>query len=172
MGLSLPGAALMTIIGGFLLGQWVGTGAVVIGATLGASVLFVSARSASQDLLAKKMGPWAKKMQAGFQKNAFSYLLTLRLIPLFPFVIINLVAALLQLPFRIFFWGTFLGIIPGSFVYTSLGVALQDLIQSPNFSADLIMKPSILLALTGLGLLSLLPLLYQKYGQKKGQKKK
>jgi uncharacterized membrane protein YdjX (TVP38/TMEM64 family) len=160
--LSIPGATFMTLIGGFLLGQWIGSLAVVVSATLGATILFLSAKMASTDLLSKKAGPWTKKMQKGFQENALSYLLTLRLIPIFPFVAINIAAAFFQIPLRTFFFGTFFGIIPGSFVYISIGVALREVIQKPDFTVDVILDPKILLAFTGLGILSLLPVVYKK----------
>ena len=161
--LSIPGASIMTISSGFFFGQAVGAVLAVISATLGATLFFLSTRLASEDILQKKAGPWMKKMQAGFQENAFSYLLTLRLIPLFPFVAINLVTSLLQIPLRTFFFGTLLGIIPGSFVYASMGVALREVIQQPGLSPNLILDPHILIALGGLGLLSLLPIAYKKY---------
>lgn len=161
--LSLPLATFMTLTGGFLFGQWVGTGLVVVSATAGASILFLSAKLASKDLLTQKAGSFVLKMQRGFQENAMSYLLTLRLIPLFPFAAINLVAAILQIPFRVFFFGTLFGIIPGSFVYVSLGVALREVISQPDFSAHLILNPKILVALTGLGVLALLPVIYRRW---------
>lgn len=158
---SLPIAAFMTILGGFLFGQIVGTCAVIISATAGATILFISAKMASKDFLAKKAGPWIKKMQKGFQENALSYLLTLRLIPIFPFVAVNLVAALLQIPLRTFILATFFGTIPGSFVYVSIGNALKAVLQTTAFSPKIVLEPRILLALTGLGILSLLPVLYK-----------
>lgn len=161
VGISIPGATFMTLIGGFLFGQWIGTCYAVFSATIGATLLFLSTRMASVDLLEKKAGSWAKKMQQGFQENAFSYLLTLRLIPIFPFVAVNLVAAFAQISLRTFFLGTLFGIIPGSFVYVSMGVALHEVIQKPNFSPNIVLNPKILMALVGLGLLSLLPVLYK-----------
>ena len=164
--LSLPVATFMTITAGILFGQILGTSCVVISATIGATLLFISTKMASSGLMQKKAGPWIKKMQAGFKENALSYLLTLRLIPLFPFFAINIVAALLQIPLRTFFFGTLFGIIPGSFVYVSIGVALQDVIKQPNFSAySIAVQPKILIALTGLGILSLLPVLYKRFHQ-------
>lgn len=160
--LSLPGAAIMTIISGLLFNQIIGTLIAVLSSTIGASILFVSAKMASGNLV-KKVGTWMEKMQKGFSENAFSYMLTLRLIPLFPFVIVNLVAALLQIPFRIFFTATIIGIIPGSFIYASMGVALREVINEPNFTLDLMLKPKVLIALTGLGILSLLPILFKKF---------
>lgn len=158
--LSIPGATFMTLLGGVLLGQWVGTGAVVVSATLGAMILFLSVRLAA-DAALERAGPWLQTMRRGFQENALSYLLTLRLVPLFPFVAVNLVAAILKIPLRTFLVGTFFGIMPGSFVYVSLGVALREAIQQP-LTPELVVNPKILLALTGLGLLSLIPVVYKK----------
>lgn len=160
--LSLPAATFMTLAGGFLFGQWIGVSVVVTSATVGACFLFLSARMASSDLLSKKAEGFATKMQKGFQENAFSYLLTLRLIPLFPFVAVNLAAALFQIPLKTFVLGTFFGIIPGSFVYVSMGVALREVIRKPDFSSILVLDPKILLAFIGLGILSLLPVLYRR----------
>lgn len=166
--LSIPAATFMTMTGGFLFGQIGGTAAVVFSATLGASILFLSARLASQDLLLKKAGHRIKKMQKGFQENAFSYLLTLRLIPLFPFVLVNLAAAIFQIPLKTFIAATLLGIIPGTFVYVSMGVALKEVL-STGLTPDLIVDPKIIGALVGLGILSLVPVLY-KYFHKKRSK--
>lgn len=160
---SIPGASFMTITGGLLFGQWIGTLASVVSATIGASILFLSARMASSDLLAKKSGSWINKMKDGFKENAFTYLLTLRLIPIFPFAVINVAAAIFQISLRTFFFATLIGIIPGSFVYTSMGVALREVIAQPDFSSGLILNPKVLFALAGLGLLALLPVLYKKF---------
>lgn len=161
--LSIPVATVITLAGGILFGQWIGTMAVVICATLGATLLFMSAKMASREWITKKAGVWVNKMKEGFQENAFFYLLTLRLIPLFPFFAINIVAAFFQIPLRSFFWGTLLGIIPGSFVYVSIGVAVKELIQKPNFTLHVILEPKILLAFIGLGILSLLPVVYKYF---------
>ena len=164
--LSLPVASFMTIASGLLFGQWIGTVATVIFATLGASVLFLSAKMASKELLEKKSGSFAKKMQRGFKENAFFYLMTLRLIPLFPFFAVNIASALFQIPFRTFFWGTLIGIIPGSFIYVAMGVALREVIHQQTITVNTLLSPTLLLALVGLGILSLLPVLY-KYFKKK-----
>ncbi len=163
--LSIPGATIMTIASGFFFGQIIGTMISVASASLGASILFISAKMASSNL-AQRAGPWLKKMEKGFNENAFNYLLTLRLVPLFPFVAINLVAAILQIPLRIFFLATLIGIIPGSFIYAGIGVALKEVINEPNFTLNLMFKPKVLMALTGLGILSLLPILFKKYQKK------
>lgn len=159
--LSIPAATFMTVTSGFLFGQMVGTTIVVLSATIGATFLFLSARYASSNLLDNKEN-FVTKMQKGFQESALSYLLTLRLVPLFPFVIVNLAAAFFQIPAKTFIIGTLIGIIPGSFVYSSIGVALQTVVGTEKLSPNLILDPQILLAFIGLGILSLLPILYKK----------
>lgn len=162
VGLSFPGATFMTLLGGFLFGRIWGTGLVVASASIGATIFFVSAKAASQDLLTRKAGPWVNKMKAGFEKDGFYYLLTLRLVPLFPFVAINLVAAVLQIPLRTFIAATFIGIIPGSFIFVSIGDALKDVILTTGLSPKVVLEPKILFALIGLGVLSLLPVFYKR----------
>lgn len=162
VGLSIPGATIMTLCGGYLFGQMIGTGLVVVSATIGASIIFVSAKMASRDLLLKRAEPWVKKVKKGFQEDAFYYLLTLRLIPIFPFVAINIIAALFQIPLRQFIVATFFGIIPGSFVYVSIGDALKEVIATPNLTPEIAIHPKVLLALVGLSILSLSPILYKR----------
>ena len=161
VGLSIPGATFMTLVGGFLFGQWVGTALVVISATIGATLLFISTKLASEDFLSRKAGPWVDKMKAGLQEDALYYLLTLRLVPIFPFVAINLAAAIFQIPLRTFIVGTFIGIIPGSFIYVSLGDTLKDVILTTT--PRIILEPKLIIALVGLGILSLLPVLYKRF---------
>jgi uncharacterized membrane protein YdjX (TVP38/TMEM64 family) len=166
VGLSIPGATFMTLVGGLLFGQLVGTCCVVMSATIGATILFISAKLASQDILWQKAGPWVEKMKRGFQEDAFFYLLTVRLIPIFPFVAINLVAAVLQVPLKTFMITTFIGIIPGTFIYVSIGDALKDVLLSPVFTSKIVLEPKLLLALGGLGILSLLPVFYKRFGKR------
>jgi uncharacterized membrane protein YdjX (TVP38/TMEM64 family) len=170
VGLSLPVATFMSLVGGLLFGQFLGTVTVVISATLGATVLFLAMRSASESFVEQKAGPWLQKMKKGFQEHGFYYLMTLRLIPFFPFVTVNLAAAFLQIPLRTFFWGTLIGIIPGSFVYVSIGNGLKDVIQEPNFSPKIILAPRIIIGFIGLGILSLLPVFYKSYLKKRSKK--
>ena len=162
---SIPGATFMTVTGGLLFGQSAGTLINVISATFGATIFFLSARIASKDLI-KKAGNWVKKMQNGFHENEFSYLLTLRLVPLFPFVAVNLVSAVVNISIKTFVTATFIGIIPGTFVYTSIGVALKNLMGKDEIDFKIIIEPSIILALFGLGLISLTPALYKRIKNK------
>jgi len=161
---SLPGGAILTIAGGFLFGTVVGTVYVVIGATIGATGLFLAARTALGEPLRARAGPSVKRMEKGFQDNALSYLLVLRLVPLFPFWLVNLVPAFLGVPLRTYVIGTAIGIIPGSFVYASVGNGLGAVFDAGK-TPDLliIFQPDILIPIIGLAVLSLIPIIYKKF---------
>jgi uncharacterized membrane protein YdjX (TVP38/TMEM64 family) len=162
--LSVPGGALLTIAAGFLFGCWLATSVVVVGATLGAALLFLAARSALGEFLRERAGPWLVRMEAGFRANAFSYLLVLRLVPLFPFFIVNLVPAFLGVPLRTYVMATLIGIIPGTFVFASVGAGLGSVFDAGgSFSPSGILTPQVLVALIGLALLALVPVVYQRY---------
>ncbi len=161
--LSVPGGAILTVFGGFLFGIWWGTAYAVIGATLGAVAIFLAARTALGDPLRRRAGPAVRRMEAGFREHALSYLLVLRLIPVFPFWLVNLVPAFLGVPLRTYLVGTFLGIIPGTFVYASVGNGLGRLMaagERPDLGV--VFEPEILTPLVGLAVLALLPVVYKK----------
>lgn len=159
---SLPGGAIMTITGGFLFGNMFGTAWVVLSATLGATVLFIIAKTSLGNPLRKKAGPWLKTMEKGFRKNALNYLLVLRLIPLFPFFVVNLVPAFLGVRLRTYVIGTLMGIVPGSFVFTTVGAGLGSIFdKNEAFTLTGMLTPEIFAALAGLSLLSLLPVAYK-----------
>jgi uncharacterized membrane protein YdjX (TVP38/TMEM64 family) len=160
--ISLPGAIWLTILGGFLFGTVGGGFAVVIGATLGAVVIFLAARYAFADYFHSKVGGAIQRMEDGFRKNAFSYLLVLRLVPLFPFWLVNLVPAFLGVSLPVYAISTLLGIIPGTFVYASIGNGLGHIIDeggTPDLS--LIWSPEVLFPLLGLAALSAIPPAYR-----------
>jgi uncharacterized membrane protein YdjX (TVP38/TMEM64 family) len=166
---SLPGGALMTITGGFLFGSAWGTVLVVISATIGATILFIIAKSALGDPLRAKAGPWMQRMESGFRENALNYLLVLRLIPLFPFFVVNLVPAFLGVSLRIYVLGTLVGIIPGSFVYATVGAGLGSIFDSgEEFSLKGILTPEIVTALVGLAILAIVPVIYKKFRARGG----
>lgn len=130
--LSLPGGLVMTLSGGLLFG-WLATAiATVFGATIGATVLFLIAKSSFGEALAAKAGPWLAKLRAGFQENALNYLLFLRLVPAFPFFVVNLAPAFLGVPLRTYVLGTFFGIIPGTTAFSVLGAGLGSAVESQN----------------------------------------
>jgi uncharacterized membrane protein YdjX (TVP38/TMEM64 family) len=132
--LSLPGALIMTLAGGLLFGWQLGAPAAVIGATAGATMLFLIARSSFGEALAQRAGSVVQKLRAGFQENAFSYMLFLRLVPVFPFVMVNLAAAVLGVPLRTYVIGTLIGILPGTAAYSVAGSGLGSVIEAQNAS--------------------------------------
>jgi uncharacterized membrane protein YdjX (TVP38/TMEM64 family) len=161
--LSLPGGTVLSITGGFLFGAVWGTVHIVLSATLGATLLFLIAKTSLGDPLRATAGPWLQKMQAGFQENALSYLLMLRLVPLFPFFVVNLVPAFLGVTLSTYILGTFFGIIPGAFIYASVGAGLGSLFEAGGeFSPKDILTPQIFMALIGLAVLALIPVVYKK----------
>jgi len=160
-GLSLPGAVILTLAGGFLFGSVLGTLFVNLGATTGATLAFLAARYMLRDWVEQKFGKWLKPLQQGFAKNAFSYLMTLRLIPLFPFFVVNLVSGLTRMNVSSYVAATALGIIPGSFVYAYAGRQLGTI-----NSLKEIASPNVIAAFVLLGLLALAPTIYKKFKTK------
>ncbi len=156
-GLSLPGAVILTLAGGFLFGSLFGTIFVNLGATAGATLAFLAARYMLRDWVEQKFGKWLEPLQQGFARNAFSYLMTLRLIPLFPFFVVNLVSGLTRMSVGNYVAATALGIIPGSFVYAYAGRQLGTI-----NSLKEIASPNVIAAFVLLGLLALVPTLYKK----------
>ncbi len=165
--LSLPGATILTLTGGFLFGTVLGTLYNVLGATIGATLVFLVARSAFGEVLQQRAGPFLKKVEEGFRQDAVSYLLVLRLVPLFPFWLVNLVPALFGMSLGAYVACTFFGILPGAVVYTSVGGGLGEFLdrgEKPNL--HLVFQPHILLPLIGLGLLALVPVAYKHWKKK------
>ena len=165
---SLPGGAVMSIAAGFLFGTLIAMGTVIVAATLGATILFIIAKTALGDPLRAKAGPWMNKCAGGFQDNALSYLLFLRLIPLFPFFVVNLVPAFLGVRLSTYVIGTFFGIIPGAFVFCTVGAGIGGIFDSgADFTIKSVLTPQIITALAGLAVLALLPIAYKKWKAKK-----
>ena len=161
---SVPGAVWLTIIAGFLFGTLEATFYVVMGATFGATVIFIIAKYSAGDYLCSKASGMVKKMEDGFNENAFSYLLVLRLVPLFPFWLVNLAPAIVGCPLRTYVVATFIGIIPGTFVYAMVGNGLGSVFEvggSPDLG--IIFSPQILGPIVGLSLLAMIPVAYKKY---------
>ena len=166
---SLPGAAWMTLGGGFVFGTVFGTLYVVGAATLGAVGIFLIARYALVDFFRSKMAGAGERMEAGFRENALSYLLFLRLVPVFPFWLVNLLPAFLGVPVRTYIIGTFVGIIPGSAVFCSVGNGLGAVFDAGDTpDLGIIFQPEILGPIVGLALLSLVPIVYKRVKTSKG----
>src|SRR5258708_9354122 len=167
---AVGGGATLTMSGGLLLGTIVGTLATLVGATLGAIGVFLAARTAFGGLLRAKAGSALQRMEEGFRRDAFSYLLVLRLVPLFPFFLVNLVPAFLGVPLRTYVVATFIGIIPATFVFASVGNGLGAVLDAgdqPNI-AGLLLNRSILLPILGLAGLALIPAVYRPVKDRQG----
>jgi uncharacterized membrane protein YdjX (TVP38/TMEM64 family) len=161
--LSLPQGALLTVAGGLLFGTGPGCALTVTGATVGASILLVVVRSAFAQTLDRHRHRIPQQVQARLASDGFSYLLALRLVPLFPFWVVNLAAAIAGIRLAIFVPATLLGIIPASFVLSSIGAGVGTILaegRTPDLSV--LFSVRILLPLIGLAVLSLLPVLFRR----------
>jgi len=169
--LSIPGAVFLTLMGGFLFAQPFSTLYVTLGAGLGASALFLVARlslgKSLEKAFKKKAGKKLKKMEKGFKNNAASYLLFLRFIPLFPFWLVNLAPAFLGVRFSTYVWTTFVGIIPGVFVYTQLGRGLGAGLEAKQLSFAAVFNVHMQIALVLFALFSLVPIGVKYWRRKK-----
>ena len=156
--LSLPLALVLTLTGGFLFGPVIGALLSVSSATLGSTVAFLACRTAFGDTLARRAGPTVNSLADGFRRDAFSYLFTLRILPIAPLLLINIAAGLARVRVGTFMTASFIGMLPGSFVYSFLGSGLGEVFErgdEPNLR--IITEPQIQLTLSGLAILALLP---------------
>lgn len=163
--LSIPGAVFMTLAGGFLFGTLVGGSATVVGATTGAIVIFLATRSALGRPLrarAEAGGGLLKRLIEGVEKDAFSYILTLRLVPAAPFWMVNVAAGLADAPLRSYALATLFGIMPATFVYASVGAGL-DSVFAAGAEPDLAsVFRDLAPPLAALGLLALSPVVWRR----------
>jgi uncharacterized membrane protein YdjX (TVP38/TMEM64 family) len=162
--LSLPGATILTLCAGAIFGSVSGTLVVNVGATLGATLAFLAARFLLRDWVEKKFGEKLQPFNEGFSKNAINYILFLRLVPLFPFFLVNLLSGLTKVKLPIYFFGTMIGILPGSFVYANAGSNLAQI----NSLSD-IASPGVLGAFALLGIFALIPSIYKRIKNKKAE---
>lgn len=184
--LSLPGGLVLTVTGGLLFGWLAGALAAIVGATTGATIIFLIARSSFGEPLAARAGPWLGKLRDGFNENALSYLLFLRLVPLFPFALINLAPAVLGVPLRTYVIGTAIGIIPATLAFSFAGSGLGSIVEAQNasYAACLAAQPAdpdaacpytidpsalvtkeLLIAFALLGVVALIPVAYKKWSK-------
>jgi len=162
--LSLPTGLLLSTLSGFLFGTWLGGLVNLVGATLGATLIFLAARTALGNLLRERAGPFLRKLEAGFREDELSYMLVLRLVPLFPFWLVNLAPAFLGVRLSTFVIGTLVGIIPAAWVFASVGTGLGAILDSggtPDGSA--LLEPRVLLSIIGLVVLALIPVVYKRF---------
>lgn len=160
---SLPVATLLSVLGGFLFGVEVGVPLVVVAATAGATLLFLIARSTLGVFLRERAGPWLARMETGIRKNELSYLLILRLVPVFPFFLVNIVPALLGVRLRNFVVATAVGIVPGVVVYVGIGAGAGTLIEEQGaLGLGVFLQPAVLLPVAGLTLLAFVPIVVRR----------
>jgi len=160
--LSLPGAAILSLAAGAVFGSIMGTVYANIAATLGATLAFLVTRYLLRDVVLRNFGSKLEGMNRELEERGFSYLLFLRLVPVFPFFLINLAAGLTRLPLRTFFFGTMFGIIPGGFVYVNAGASLATI-----DSLSGIASPRVLGSFALLGFFALIPVLYNRLKNRK-----
>jgi uncharacterized membrane protein YdjX (TVP38/TMEM64 family) len=183
VGLSLPGGAILTVVGGFLFGAVVGSAAAVLGALVGGTIIFLIARSAAGEFLTRRAGPFAARLAEGFRADAFNYLLFLRLVP-FPFWLVNLAPALFGVRVSTFVAATAIGILPATVTFAVFGAGLGSVIaaQEAQYDACLaaggagcrvefdpshVLTPTLLGALAALGVLALIPVFARRLWRRK-----
>lgn len=170
---SFPAASVLTIFGGFLFGWLAGGVMVIVSATIGSTLVFLATRSAFGDFLRSKVSGRAAALAEGFKKDAFSYLLVLRLAPVFPFFFINIASALFNIPLRSFIAATFLGIIPGTCAYAFLGQGVGSVIDAAKLvgaavSIRDLVTPQITLAFAVLACVAAMPIIIKKFRKSAG----
>jgi uncharacterized membrane protein YdjX (TVP38/TMEM64 family) len=177
---SIPGASLFTLSGGLLFGGWIGGAAAIVGATAGATLLFLAARSSFGAFLTQRAGSKIERLRQGFQKDAVSYLLFLRLVSVFPFWLVNLALAVTGVKLWTFVWTTFVGIMPATLAFALAGAGLGSIAdqKQKEFEAcvaaagasacslgvspqDLVTRET-LIAITALGLMALIPVVLRR----------
>ena len=174
--LSFPGALIMSIVGSFLFGWWLSAPATIAAATLGSVIVFQTVKSSFGADIAARAGPVARKLSDGFRNDAFNYLLFLRLVPVFPFFIVNAVAGLSNVKLATFMAATIIGIIPGTIAYSWLGTGLDSIIDAQtrgyqlcvaekgaancafDLNAQSLITPQIIMAFAALGFVALIPI--------------
>ncbi|MEC9343108.1 MAG: TVP38/TMEM64 family protein [Pseudomonadota bacterium] len=173
---SFPGASLLTLTAGFLFGGLLAGAVTVLAATLGAVVIFLIARSSFGDVLERRAGPFVARMLEGFRRDAFSYLLFLRLVPVFPFWVVNIVPGLVNMRLSSFVAATFLGIIPGTFAYAFIGAGLDSVIAAQeradpgcagrgtcSIDPSALVTREMMLAMVALAVISVLPVIIRRW---------
>ncbi|HEY5363316.1 MAG TPA: TVP38/TMEM64 family protein [Aestuariivirga sp.] len=179
--LSLPGAGLLSIVGGFIFGWALSVPVTIVAATIGAVIVFKIVQSSLGATMAQRAGPFLQKLERGFETNAFSYLLFLRLVPAFPFFAVNAVAGLTRMKLRTFALATLVGIIPGTFAFAIVGRGLGSVLDGARavhaaclaqdasaacpyaFSASDLVTQQLLWGFAALGVVSLIPVVMKKW---------
>jgi uncharacterized membrane protein YdjX (TVP38/TMEM64 family) len=187
--LSIPAALLLTIAGGILFGPIAGPLAAIAGSSGGATVVFLIAKTALGESLVRRAGPFAERFADGFKADAFSYLLFLRLVPIFPFWLVNLAPALFGIGAQTFILATVIGVAPAAFAYGFVGAGLDSVIAAQetafkeclstgaadcrlNFDLRDAVTPQLLVALAALGVVALIPVAVRRWRGRKFKSKR
>ena len=174
--LSLPGGLILTVTGGFLFGWIIAAPLTIIAATIGATMIFLIAKTSLGAGLRKRAGPFLNQLQAGFEENAISYLFFLRLVPIIPFWLANLAPAFFGVSTRLYVVTTILGIAPATFAFSFFGSGLGSVIEAQaaarqdcagtdcasSFDVTSLVTPELLASLSALGLVALIPVAVKK----------
>jgi uncharacterized membrane protein YdjX (TVP38/TMEM64 family) len=165
--LSLPAEVPMTLASGLLFGPWLGGLIGAVACTLGGAILFLVCRTAAGDVLRRYAGPRIARIEQEVRRDAFFYILTLRLIPVMPFGICTIALAFLEIPLGVFALATFLGILPLSFIYANIGAGLRTAFMShKHLNLHSFLELRLVLSLIALGLLALAPVVYRRLRQR------
>jgi uncharacterized membrane protein YdjX (TVP38/TMEM64 family) len=156
---SFPGASFLTIAGGYLFGAAFGTALALVSATIGATLIFLIARTSLGSLLADRAGPRMQRLRAGIQRDGFFYLLFLRLAPIFPFWLVNLAAALFGMRLPAYVLATAIGVLPGTFVFSYFGQGLRSALGSEGSPVTV----GLFVAFALLALMALIPVLVRRW---------
>ena len=164
---SFPAASILTLFAGFLFGWLLGGALVAVAATVGASLVFLAARSALGDFLSRRLGGRVSQMAKGFEKDAFGYLLVLRLAPIFPFWVVNIAPALFNVRLGVYALATFIGILPGTFAYAYLGHGLDSVLSAAaqagrDVTLGDLVTPQLSIAFAALAVVAAIPLVIKK----------
>jgi len=160
---SLPAALVMTLTGGLLFGAWLGGGAAAFSCTVGATIVFLVCRAAAGDFIRQRAGPTAARIEQGLRRDAFSYIVFLRLLPVAPFWLINLALGLIDIPLGVFVTASLVGILPVSLIIAGLGAGLDSVLRrGGRIGPHVLLEPHFILPLAGLAILSLAPILYRR----------
>jgi uncharacterized membrane protein YdjX (TVP38/TMEM64 family) len=160
----MPGALWFATLGGLMFGLLIGTVYASIVATIGSAVVFILARHVFDQWLHPRVGHFLDKMRKGFREGAFSYLLAIRLMPLFPFVAVNVAPAALDVSFKTYVLATFIGTLPWTMMHVLVGVGLRDALRTGDVVSpmEILLRPKVLAGLAGLTLLALVPIAYRR----------
>jgi uncharacterized membrane protein YdjX (TVP38/TMEM64 family) len=184
--LSLPGGLVLTVLGGFLFGWLVGGIVALVAATVGACGLFLIARTSLGAFLSSRAGPALQRLSRGFQQDAVSYLLFLRLVPLFPFWLVNLAPSLVGVPFRVYALTTLVGIVPATAAFALAGASLDSLVAAQReayqaclaaggtdckmtFSAEALLSSELAVLFVALAVVALIPAVVRRFGGRRFQ---